>query len=161
MDPEWATLRLASTILGGGGSSILFHDLRDRHGYVYSVYTSLASERTRSVFELNFASDPDKVNPAQSAALRDILAMQQMPTNPSELQFGKAELISSVPLQEGSYDGVTSLLLRYSSVGLPLDQNLIDARRQLGVTQATLRASVAKWIRPAAFVRVIEGPGPK
>ncbi|MBV8363650.1 MAG: hypothetical protein JO193_03720, partial [Candidatus Eremiobacteraeota bacterium] len=54
---------------------------------------------------------------------------------------------------------VADLLLRYAGLGLPLDQNLIDAQRELDMTPETLRAVLAKWVRPNDFVRVIEGPG--
>jgi len=161
LDPDWASLRLATSVLGSGGNSILFHDLRDRHGYVYSVTAQLAAERTRGTFDVNFASDPNKVNAAQGLAVADITQAQRAPFGANEVLFGKAMLISQQPLNAESYDGVADLLLRYAGLGLPLDQNLIDAQRELDMTPETLRAVLAKWVRPNDFVRVIEGPGPR
>ncbi|MBV9402577.1 MAG: insulinase family protein [Candidatus Eremiobacteraeota bacterium] len=161
LDPDWASLRLATSVLGSGGNSILFHDLRDRHGYVYTVNAQLAAERTRGTFDVNFASDPNKVNAAQGLAVADITQAQRAPFGANEVLFGKAMLISQQPLNAESYDGVADLLLRYAGLGLPLDQNLIDAQRELDMTPETLRAVLAKWVRPNDFVRVIEGPGPR
>ena len=161
LDPDWASLRVANAVLGSGGNSILFHDLRDRHGYVYGAGSQLAAEKTRSVFNLTFASDPDKVAPAQALAFKDITGMQQNPLPLNDIVFGKAMLVSIVPIQQQSYDGVTNALLRYASLDLPLNQDRIDAARTLRVTPAIVRDVMARWIRPGDFARVIEGPVPK
>ena len=161
LDPDWASLRVATAVLGSGGNSILFHDLRDTHGYVYGAGSQLAAEKTRSVFNVNFASDPQKVAPAQALALKDIVGMQQKALPLNDVVFGKAMLVSAVPIQQQSYDGVTNALLRYASLDLPLNQDRIDAARTLRVTPAIVREVMARWIRPADFARVIEGPLPK
>jgi zinc protease len=69
--------------------------------------------------------------------------------------------MGDVPIREASYDGVTEQLLNYSSLDLPLDQNVIDARAQLDATQESVRAALAKYVRPEDFVRVVTGPGPR
>ena len=161
LDEDWAPLRLATAVVGSGGNSILFHDLRDRHGYVYSVNAALAAQRTRSTFDLSFASDPGKVSAAQSLAIADLTQAQRALLPSTDVLFGKAMLVSAVPLREESYGGVADLLLGYAGLGLPLDQNLIDAQRQLSVTPQALREVMAKWIRPNDFVRVIEAPPAK
>ena len=70
-------------------------------------------------------------------------------------------LMGEVPIRESSYDGVTAELLRYATLGLPLDQNLIDARAELSASAASVESAVSKYIRPGAFVRVVTGPAPK
>lgn len=160
-NPDWATLQVANTILGGGGSSTLFHDLRDVHGYVYSVYSQLRSRTNRGTFGISFASDPDKIVPAQRLALADLRALQTTPIKTVELERGKAMLVSEIPLRQASYDSLASQLIGFAEFGLPLDQSAIDARRELETTPASLKVVFRKWIRPNDFVRVIQGPAPK
>jgi hypothetical protein len=41
---------------------------------------------------------------------------------------------------------------------MPLDQNRIDAERFLGTDANAVRAAFASYIKPANFVRIVEGP---
>ncbi len=93
--------------------------------------------------------------------MADIVAAQRSPMPPNDILFGKAMLVSQQPLRAESYDGVADLMLAYAGLGLPLDQNLIDAQRQLEMTPQMLRDALAKWVRPNDFVRVIQGPAAK
>ncbi len=68
--------------------------------------------------------------------------------------------MGQVPIREASFDGVTGQLLDYATLGLPLNQGIIDARDVLSATSASVQAALAKYIRPDAFVRIVTGPGP-
>ncbi|GAC1393679.1 MAG: pitrilysin family protein [Vulcanimicrobiaceae bacterium] len=160
-DPDWALLQVANTVLGRGGSSILFHDLRDVHGYVYGVSSNLQGYRNRSEFDISFASDPKKINPAQHLVIADLQHMTSAPIEGEELQRGKAMLIGDIPLRQASYDAVASQLISLTASGLPLDQPTIEGRRALAASADTIRAALAKWIRPNGFVRIIQGPPPQ
>ncbi|MFN2527974.1 MAG: M16 family metallopeptidase [Candidatus Baltobacteraceae bacterium] len=160
-NPDWATLQVANTVLGAGGSSMLFHDLRDKHGYVYSVYSSLQAHKNRATFSINFASDPNKIVPAQHLAMADLQHLTRAPLDSNELARGKAMLIGDIPLRMSSFDAVASQLINFTELGLPLDQPTIDARRELATTPSSIRAAIEKWIRPNDFVRIIQGPPPK
>lgn len=160
-DPDWATLALANAVLGRGETSMLYHDVRDVHGYVYSIYSRLDSHRNRSTFEIGFASDPNKVNPAQHLALADLQQIGSTPIEAGTLQRAKAMMIAAIPLRMTSFDAVASQLINFAELGLPLDQPTIDARRELGASAPAVRAAVKKWIRPNDFVRIIQGPPPK
>jgi len=161
-DPSWAALQVANTALTGGFySSILYHDLREVHGYAYSVGSSILAGKTRSSFSVRYACDPKNIVPAEEAVIADLERMQTTPLTKEELLRAKALLLGGVPIQQASYDGVTSLLLSYASHGLPLDQYESDAHAFLATTAAQVRAAFAKWIRPNGFVRIVTGPGPK
>ncbi|HTX56575.1 MAG TPA: pitrilysin family protein [Candidatus Acidoferrales bacterium] len=161
-DPGWAALQLANTALSGGFySSILFHDLREVHGYVYSVSSAFAVGETRSSFHVDYACDPQNIVPAETAAIADLQRMRTTPLSQSDLLRAKALLLGDVPIHQASYDGVSSLFLDYAEKGLPLDQYELDARAYLDATAAQVQAAFAKWVRPDDFVRVVTGPGPK
>ena len=102
-----------------------------------------------------------RLSAAQGLAISDIVQAQRSPLPATDVLFGKAMLISQQPLREESYDGVADLMLAYAGLDLPLNQNLIDAQRQLSMTPSMLRDALAKWVRPHDFVRVIQGPGAK
>lgn len=161
-DPAYAPLAVADTVLSGGFyASMLYHHLREQRGLVYSVDTSLSVGKTRSSFSVDYGAMPAKVSAAESLAVADLKQLQRTLLPAERLQRAKALLIGEVPVRQQSYSGVASLLLGFATEGLPLDQNLRDARRELAVTPQSLRAAMRKWIRPDGFVRLTIGPKPR
>jgi zinc protease len=161
-DPQWAQLQLANTVLTGGFySSLLYHDLREVHGYAYDVESRLSAGTVRATFAVEYGCDPQNVLPAQAQVNAVLRQLQEQPIDADRLVRSKALLMGEVPIRESSYDGVTGELLRYAVLELPLDQNLIDARAELAATAASVESAMAKFIRPNAFVRVVTGPAPQ
>ncbi len=158
---DWAALQVANTVLTGGFySSLLYHDVREVHGYAYAVSSSMDAQPTRSSVTIAYACDPKNILPAQALVVRDLVQLQSRPLSAARLTLAKALLMGRVPIREASYDGVAAQLLENASRGFPLNQNLIDARNELQATAAQVQAAARRWIRPRDFVRVVTGPGP-
>jgi zinc protease len=161
-DPDWATLQVGNNILGGGGfGSLLMNDIRVKHGYVYDVRSSIDSYKNRAEFTISYACDPNRIVPAQYLAIADLRSLQNGNISANDLQKSKAMLISDVPLRQQSFEGVSSQLLRFDSLGLPLNQATLDAQRELAATAQSVQSALKKWINPDRFVRVVQGPAPK
>ena len=161
-DPAWAQLQLANSVLTGGFySSLLYHDLREVHGYAYSVGSRVAAGKVRATFSVNYACEPQNIVPAEALVKAVLAQLQREPIEADRLLRSKALLMGEVPIREASYDGVTSELLRYATLDLPLNQNMLDARAELSATAGSVQAALAKYVRPNAFVRIVTGPGPR
>jgi zinc protease len=161
-DPAWAPFQVANTVLTGGFySSLLYHDLREVHGYAYSVESRVAAGRFRSTFHVGYACDPSNIVPAETQVRLVLEQLQREPIQSDRLLRSKALLMGEVPIREASYDGVTQQLLHYADLGLPLDQNVLDAQAELTATASSVQAALAKYLRPSAFVRVVTGPPPQ
>ncbi|GAC1579052.1 MAG: pitrilysin family protein [Candidatus Elarobacter sp.] len=161
-DPDFPVLQLANTVLSGGFyASLLFHDLRELHGYVYSVGSSLRGTKNRSTFTVTYGADPQNVSRAAKLVVDDLASLQKKPLPNDRLTRAKALVIGELPVRQESYDGLAAQLIAYASTGRPLDQDRISARAQLQATPERVRAVVAKWIRPSGFVRVVQGPAGK
>ncbi|HEV3090823.1 MAG TPA: pitrilysin family protein [Candidatus Cybelea sp.] len=161
-DPAWPQLQLANTVLTGGFySSLLYHDLREVHGYAYSIESRVSAGKARATLGFEYGCDPQNIVPAQSQISAVLSQLTQQPIAEDRLLRSKALLMGEVPIREASYDGVTAQLIDYASLDLPLDQNLIDARAELAATSQSVRAALEKYVRPEAFVRVVTGPGPR
>ena len=66
-DPDWPQLQLANAVLSGGFySSLLYHDLREVHGYAYSVGSRFEPGKVRSSFRVTYACDPQNIVPAEA-----------------------------------------------------------------------------------------------
>ena len=160
-DADWATMAVANATFGASGTSLLFHDVRDVHGLVYGIYSQLDARKHRGSFGINFASDPDKINAAQSLTFTDLRQLMTHGVGTDDLARGKTMLVSEVPIREESFTGIAGQLLNYSELQLPLDQATIDAQREVATTNDAILSALRKWIRPNDFVRVILGPAPK
>ncbi len=158
---DWPAMAVANAALGASATSILFHDVRDVHGLVYGIYSSLDSRKNRGTFSIQFSSDPNKINAAQSLAFNDLNDLLKSGVHSDDLARGKTMLVSEVPIREQSFNGIANQLLEYAGLGLPLDQATIDAQHEIATTNDDVLSAVHKWIRPNDFVRVILGPAPR
>ncbi|HZX68054.1 MAG TPA: pitrilysin family protein [Candidatus Elarobacter sp.] len=161
-DADYAIVQLANEVLSGGFyASLLYHDLRELHGYVYNVGSQVNAGHNRSTFSVTYGADPQNVSRAQRLVIDDLRNLQVTPLPAERLTRAKALIIGELPVRKESYDGLASELLTYASTGRPLDQDRIDARAQLAATPAQVRAAMAKWVRPQDLVRVVQAPAGK
>jgi len=161
-DPDFYTLQVGSSILGGGFyADRLSVDLREKAGLVYYVGESFDIGKTRSTFSVNYGCDPPNVSKARLLIEQDIRSMQTSLVTPSELQRSKTELLARIPLSESSEQQVAGGLLRRSVLGLPLDEPVRAATKYVATTPEQIRDAFAKWLRVPDFVQVVTGPPPK
>ncbi len=159
--PGYYALELGDHVLGGGFyATRLYHDLRQVAGLVYNVSNVLSAGKTRSTYEVSFGSDPPNVAKARRLVVRDLHSMQTTDVSPAELEQAKAILLRQLPLAESSEDAVAGSLAAESLAGLPLDERHRAAEIYARLTAAQVRAAFAKYIRPGAFVQVVQGPQP-
>jgi zinc protease len=158
-DPDYPQLLLANEALTGGVfGSILYHDVREVHGYAYSVGSSFGAGHNRTAFRIQFGSFPQNVGRAEQLIVNDLSKMQTTPLTPDQLIRAKALVLGELPVQKESYEGVANTLLTYSVTGRPLDTDVRHARVEFAATGASVRAAMAKWVRPHDFARVMLVP---
>ncbi|HTS87788.1 MAG TPA: insulinase family protein, partial [Gemmatimonadales bacterium] len=154
-------LQLGNDVLGGNGfASRLMVDVRVRHGYAYGAYSFPQFERTRSLFLVEYGSDPQKVAPVDSLIRQNIVAMQTSPVNAAELTNARQYEIRSIPVGVSSANGIARSLLDWSYNGEPLDQPMVAARKYLSLTATDIQAAFKKHIDLGHIVQVVQGPTP-
>ncbi|MGP8035607.1 MAG: M16 family metallopeptidase [Steroidobacteraceae bacterium] len=161
-DPDYYPLELGNAVLGGSFySTRLSVDLRKNAGLVYSVGSLLQAGRTRSVYLVDYASDPQNVGKAADMVVRELTAMQETPVGADELTRVKACLLRQLPLSEAGVAEIARGLLGRRELGLPLDEPSVAARRYIELEAADVQAAFRKWVRANDLVRVSEGPAPQ
>ena len=161
LDPDYYPLALGNAVLGGSFySTRLSVDLRKKAGLVYSVESVLQSGRTRSVYLVEYASDPQNVARAANMVAREITNMQSGPAGADELTRVKACLLRQLPLSEAGLDEIARALLARTDLGLPLDEPTRAAERYIALDAAAVQEAFRKWLRPQDLVRVSTGPTP-
>ena len=160
-DPDYYSLALGNAVLGGSFySTRLSIDLRKRAGLVYSVESVLQAGRTRSVYVVEYASDPQNVARAANMVAREITNMQTTPAGADELTRVKAYLLRQMPLSEAGLDEIAHALLARTDLGLPLDESRRAAERYIALDAGAVQEAFRKWLRPQDLVRVSMGPAP-
>jgi zinc protease len=160
-NPDYYALQLGSAVLGGGFySSRLSIHLRKEAGLVYSVSSNLQIGKTRGIYLIDFASDPQNVTKAAAMAVKDVRGLQEQPAGAEELLRTKALMLRQIPLSEASINEIARGIISRDDLGLPLDEPTIAARRYIALTPQDVQNVFKKWIRADDFVRVSQGPTP-
>ena len=161
-DPDYYPLALGNAVLGGSFySTRLSIDLRKKAGLVYGVESVLQAGRTRSVYLIEYACDPQNVGRAASMAAGELTNMQNAPASADELTRVKAYLLRQMPLSEAGLDEIARALLARTDLGLPLDEPRRAAERYIALDAAGVQEAFRKWVRPQDLVRVSTGPPPQ
>ncbi len=155
-------LELGNHVLGGGFYATRFYrDLRMNGGLVYFVGSDFNFGRTRTTYTVTYSCDPPNVSKARAIAVRDLEAMRTAQVTPQELRQAKALMLREIPLSESSVQSIAQGLLSRSTMGLPLDEPEIAAKRYVALTAKDIQAAFAKWIRTMDLVQVTQGPNPQ
>jgi zinc protease len=117
--------------------------------------------KTRAIYAVSYACDPQNVSKARVIVVRDLKAMQTTLVSADDLRQAKAMLLRQVPLSEASVDSIAGGWIARSTIGLPLDEPTIAAEHYVELTAEQVKAAYAKWLRPDDLVEVTEGPNPK
>jgi predicted Zn-dependent peptidase len=94
-DPMHYPTMLLSTILGGGMSSRLFQEIRERRGLVYSVYSFHSPYRDHGLFTIYAGTGEEQAAELMPATLDELRRVQHDVTE-EELARAKAQLRASV-----------------------------------------------------------------
>jgi len=158
-DPDYDALLLGNSILGGAFYATRFsRDLRKENGLVYSIGAGVSAGKTRSSYAVDFGSDLEKVSKARAIVDRDLHDIGAKPPSAGEMRQAKTTLVRDLSLSEDSVSAIADGLAGRSTADLPLDEPTRRTKRILALSAERVRAAFAKWIDPARFVEVIEGP---
>jgi predicted Zn-dependent peptidase len=95
-DPDYYKAVLLSTILGGGMSSRLFQEVREKHGLVYSVYSSHSAYHDDGQFEIYAGTGPHQLAKLVPVVCDELQKMIQEPVSQAEMESNKNQLISAI-----------------------------------------------------------------
>jgi predicted Zn-dependent peptidase len=94
-DPDFYTMGALSSLLGGGMSSRLFQEIREKRGLVYSIYTFNSAYRDGGLFGVYAGTGPDQVGELMPVVLDQFAALGGTVTE-EELARVRAQLKSGL-----------------------------------------------------------------
>jgi len=157
-DPDYLAAYVANYILGGGGfSSRLTNEVREKRGLTYDISTDVPALRKAGLIEGTVATRADAMNQTL-AAVRDTMTKfsAEGPTV-QELADAKTYLTGSYPLAFSSNTGIAGQLSAFQRAGMPVDyvanrNSLINA-----ITLDDVKRVAKKYFDPIRMTIVVAG----
>lgn len=107
-----AALRILTTHLGGGMSSRLFQEVREKRGLAYSVYSSPLSFSDGGIVRIAASTRPSRREELQEVLIDELQRMESVPLSVPELTRARNQLKSSLLLGLESTGGRMSKMGR-------------------------------------------------
>ena len=156
IDPDFYPTMMLSTLLGGGMSSRLFQEVREKRGLVYSVYSFTAPFMDGGLFGIYAGTGEDEVAELVPVALDELHKVQRGVTE-AELARARAQVKAGLLMSLESTGSRCEQLARQLQVHgriIPVEETVAKIN---AVTVASVEAAAARVFRAAPTVAAI-GP---
>jgi zinc protease len=172
-DPGFMAAYVVNHILGGGGlSSRLYHEVREKRGLAYSVFESLLWMEHSAVFIGNTGTRADRAGDTIDAIEKEIRRIAEEGPTQKELDEAKSYLKGSQMLALDTSSKLAQALLQYQQDKLPIDyiekrNAIVDAVTLDDAKQAARRLwgqgllTVVVGRAPQAAAQPAAAPAPK
>ena len=160
-DPDFMAAYIVNHIIGGGGwSSRLYHEVREKRGLAYSVYESLVWMDHSALFIGNTGTRADRAGDSLDAIDKEIRRIAEEGPTQQELDEAKSYLKGSQMLQLDTSSKLASALLQYQLDRLPIDY--LDKRNAI-IDAVTLddAKQAAKRLWGQGLLTVVVGREPQ
>ncbi|CAA7627585.1 pitrilysin family protein [Magnetospirillum sp. SS-4] len=157
-DPDWYPAYVMNYILGGGGfSSRLTEEVREKRGLAYSVYSYLAPMKQAGVIIGGVATENARFAESLGLIRVEFRRMRDDGPDAEELASAKTYLNGSFPLSLDSTVAIAGLLVQLQTDRLGID--FLDRRAALieAVTIEDIRRVARRLLDPDALVVVAVG----
>lgn len=156
--PRRVALNVYNTVLGGGMSSRINQNIRERYGYCYSIYSFVNQQSDCGDFGVYMGTDPGKVGHARRLILRELDRLAQQPLTPRALAQAKSQVKGGMML---GLESMNSRMMRLGKQELYYEryQSLDEARAEVeAVTAEDVLAVARDLYQPDQFSTVVLMP---
>jgi predicted Zn-dependent peptidase len=108
-DDRRFALSVLDTLLGGGMSSRLFQEIREKRGLVYTVYSFQAAYRAAGLFGVYAGTSPARVQECIDVIAEQLGALRTVKVGDAELQLAKEHIKGNLTL---SLESTSSRMIR-------------------------------------------------
>jgi zinc protease len=158
-DPDFAAMKLVSTVLGGGLAGRFFSELRDKQALAYTTATQEPMRVDPGYFLALLGTAPDNVTRAEPALRGQLDRIRREPVTDEELRVAKAYLLGSLAMDRRTNARQTWYLAGLEAQGVGpeyLDRYTAQVKT---VTAADLQRAAGRYL--AALITVVVEPPSK
>ncbi len=147
-DPDYQATALMATLLGGGFSSRINMNIREKHGYAYGARGGFDYYRGGSHFIASASVRNDTVSASVTEILNEMKGMRDADVTPAELSRDKEGAILSLPARWATGRSILSTFQGLLYFGLPLDDYDHFIERVQAVTATAVRDAAKAHVQP-------------
>jgi zinc protease len=160
-DPDFFSLIVGNHILGGGGfTSRLTSEVREKRGLSYSVYSFFAPGLHAGAFQIGLTTRPDQADQAIGVAREVLQRFVREGPSEAELQAAKDNLVNGFALRIDSNKKLLDNVANIAWNGLPLDYLDHWTEQVQRVSRADIRRAFERVLQPERMVTVVVGAKP-
>ncbi|HMD83939.1 MAG TPA: pitrilysin family protein [Terriglobia bacterium] len=149
---------ILNSVLGGGMSSRLFQNIREKRGLAYAVFSSLSSFHDAGCLSVYAGTATDKAPQVIDLVLKEFCELKSGPINQEELQRAKDYLKGSLLLSlESSTSRMGNVARQEMYFGRYISQDEI-ARSVDAVTAEQVQAVAQEFFHPERLAITVLGP---
>jgi zinc protease len=156
-DPDYDRLSIMNTVLGGGFTSRINTNLREKHGYTYGTYSSLSENAGSGRLVASGGIRTDVTGPAIAEILKEVQSMKDTPVTPEELGRARGARIQALPGRFETSGFVAGAMGNLFTFGLPDDYYQTLPARLRAITSNDLTAVAKKYLTPERMLVVAVG----
>jgi len=154
--PDFFTLDVVNTVLGGSFTSRLNQNLREVHGYAYGASSAFSMRQAAGPFQAAAGVQTDKTTEALKEFFKELDAIRE-PISAGELARGKNYQALGYPRSFETLSGMAGELVSMAVYGLPETFFNEYVPKVQSVTAAQAQAAAQKYIQPDRFAIVVVG----
>jgi zinc protease len=155
--PDWYTLDVLNTILGGAFTSRLNQNLRETHGYTYGAFSQFAVRRLSGAFVALASVVTAKTDSSLIEFLKELRRIRDEPVPAAELAKAKAYVTLGLPGEFETTGGAAARFRELLVYRLPLDYYTQYIQRINAVTADDVQRVARQYIDPDHFDIVVVG----
>ena len=158
-DPDFAAMKVVSTVLGGGLAGRFFSDLRDKQGLAYTTAAQEPMRVDRGYFLALLGTAPENKEKSEAALRGELERIQREPVSDDELRVAKAYLLGNLAMDRRTNARQAWYLASLETAGVGyefLDRYVAQVRQ---VSKADLQTAAQRYL--ARLRTVVVAPPPK
>ncbi len=160
-DPDYFPLYVGNHVLGGGMTSRLFEEVREKRGLSYSVYSYFSVMRFRGPFIAGLQTKTEQVDEALNVLMNSIKDFIENGPSEEELIASKKNITGGYPLRIDSNGKILSRVADIAYYKLPLDYLEIFNQKIEAVTVEQVKDAFKRRLTPDKLVMVMVGAAEK
>ncbi len=155
-NPDFYALTVMNYILGGGGfSSRLVEEIRNKRGLAYSVASFFDPGKYPGAFQIVLQTKNSSAREAVSLALQQMERIRKEPVSEKDLEGAKRYLIGSFPMRLDTQGKLVNFLTQVEYYGLGSDYPEKYPALIRSVTREEVLRVAMKYLHPKNYILVV------
>lgn len=158
-DPDYFPVLIANKVLGGGFTSLLNMNLREKHGWTYGAYSHTGADKNVTRFMAATSVRNAVTDSAVVEMLKEIRFIRDNKVTPQQLNTAKAKFVGDFVLALERPETVANYALRIATQNLSEDFYADYLKKINAVTAEDVERVAKKYYKPENLRVIVVGKG--